>query len=87
MLDADNLTGDLRGGVVWIGAGQLHRVLEAAAFLLSGGGATFSKTLAFSAPNLSHICCLGEAAIDRAWFPAACHTELSCGDFVGAPTH
>ena len=47
VLDADKLAEDLRGLAVWIGAGQLHRVLAAqATFLLSGGGATFSKTLA-----------------------------------------
>ncbi len=48
VLDADKLAKDLRGVAVWIGAGQLHRVLEAqATFLPSGGSATFSKTLAF----------------------------------------
>ena len=47
VLDADKLAEDLRGLAVWIGAGQLHRVLEAqATFLHRGGGATFSKTLA-----------------------------------------
>ncbi len=47
VLDADKLAKDLRGLAVWIGAGQLHRVLLAqATFLHSGGGATFSKTLA-----------------------------------------
>ena len=47
MLDADKLAKDLRGLAVWIGAGQLHRVLAAqATFLHRGGGATFSKTLA-----------------------------------------
>lgn len=46
MLGADKLAKDLRGLAVWIGAGQLHRVLEAqATFLHRGGGATFSKTL------------------------------------------
>ena len=47
VLDADKLAKDLRGLAVWIGAGQLHRVLAAqATFLHRGGGATFSKTLA-----------------------------------------
>ena len=47
VLDADKLAEDLRGLAVWIGAGQLHRVLEAqATFLHRGGGATFSETLA-----------------------------------------
>lgn len=47
VLDADKPAKDLRGLAVWIGAGQLHRVLLAqATFLHSGGGATFSKTLA-----------------------------------------
>ena len=47
VLEADKLAEHLRGLAVWIGAGQLHRVLEAQAALLhSGGGATFSQTLA-----------------------------------------
>ena len=47
VLDADKPAKDLRGLAVWIGTGQLHRVLAAqATFLPSGGGATFSKTLA-----------------------------------------
>ena len=51
VLDADKLAGGLRGAAVWIGAGRLRgvldRVLEAQlTSLLSGGGATFSKTLA-----------------------------------------
>ena len=47
VLDADKPAEDLRGLAVWIGAGQLHRVLAAqATFLASGSGATFSKTLA-----------------------------------------
>ena len=47
VLHADKLAEDLRGLAVWIGAGQLHRVLAAqATFLHRGGGATFSKTLA-----------------------------------------
>ena len=47
VLDADKLAKDLRGVAVWIGAGQLHRVLEAqATFLHRGGVATFSETLA-----------------------------------------
>ena len=47
VLDADRFAKDLRGLAVWIGAGQLHRVLAAqTTFLLSRGGATFSKTLA-----------------------------------------
>ena len=47
VLDADKLAEDLRGVAVWIGAGQLHRVLEAqSTFLHRGGGATFSKALA-----------------------------------------
>ena len=48
--EADKLAADLRGVTVWIGAGQLRRVLAAeATFLHSGGGATFLKTLAFRA--------------------------------------
>ena len=47
VLDADKPAEDLRGVAVWIGAGQLHRVLAAQATLLhSGGGAPFSKTVA-----------------------------------------
>ena len=47
VLEADKLAEDLQGVTVWLGAGQLHRVLEAqATFLHRGGGATFSKTLA-----------------------------------------
>ena len=47
VLEADKPAEDLRGLAVWIGAGQLHRVLAAqATFLHSRGGATFSKTLA-----------------------------------------
>ena len=46
MLDADKPAEDLRGLTVWIGAGQLNRVLAApATFLHRGGGATFSETL------------------------------------------
>ena len=45
VLDADKFAKDLRGLAVWIGAGQLYRMLAAqAAFLHSGGGAAFSKT-------------------------------------------
>ena len=44
VLDADKPAKDLRGVAVWIGAGQLHRVLAAqATFLHRGGGATFSN--------------------------------------------
>ena len=44
---AEKLAKDLRGVAVWIGAGQLHRVLAAqATFLHRGSGATFSKTFA-----------------------------------------
>ena len=47
VLEADKLAGDLRGVTVWLGTGQLHRVLAAQApFLPRRGGATFSKTLA-----------------------------------------
>ena len=47
VLDADKLAEDLQAVAVWLGAGQLHRVLGAqATFLHRGGGATFSKTLA-----------------------------------------
>ena len=50
VLDADKLATDPRGVAVWIAAGQLRRVLAAqATFHLSGGGTTFSKTLAFVA--------------------------------------
>ena len=45
VLEADKPANDLQGLAVWIGAGQLHRVLAAhAAFLRRGGGATSSQT-------------------------------------------
>ena len=80
VLDADELAEDLRGLAVWIGAGQLHRVLAAqAAFLHRGGGATFSKTLASCAVFVAQPPCvrLGGAAIDRARFAAVLLAELS----------
>ena len=90
VLDADKLAEDLRGLAVWIGAGQLHRVLEAqAAFLHRGGGATFSKTLAFCAVFAAQPPCvrLGGAAVDRARLPAVMCTEPSIFHFVGATTN
>ena len=71
MLDADKLPKDLRRVAVWIGAGQLHRVLAAqASCLRRGGGATFSETLASCAVFGAHTPCfhVGGAAIDRARF-------------------
>ena len=91
VLDADKLAEDLRGLAVWIGAGQLHRVLAAqAAFLHRGGGATFSKTHAICAVFGAQPPCarLGGAAVDRAgllW--AVCSAEPSGLGFVGATIH
>ena len=90
VLDADKLAEDLRGVAVWIGAGQLRRVLEAqAAFLHRGGGATFSKTLAFCAVFAAQPECvrLGGAAVDRAGLAAMCTAEPLRTDFVRAATH
>ena len=90
MLDADKLGKDLRGVAVWIGAGQLHSVLEAQATRdLCWGGATFSKTLAFRAVFVAQpaCVCLGGAAVDRAGLPAVIITEAPCVDFVGATTN
>ena len=85
MLEADKLAWSLRSVAVWIGAGQLHRVLATQATLLpSGGGATFSKTLAVRAvfgaqPPRD---CLGGAAIDRARLTAMLPAEPSCVDLT-----
>ena len=90
MLDADELAKDLRGVAVCLGAGRLHRVLEAqATFLLRGGGATFSKTLAVRAVFSAQSTCfrLGGAAIDRAGLLAVTNAESSSMDCVGATIH
>ena len=56
VLQADKPATDSRGAALWIGAGQLRRVLEAAVtFQLRGGGATFSETLAFCAVFLESV--------------------------------
>ena len=90
VLDADKLAEDSRGLAGWFGAGQLHRVLLAeVTFLLSRGGATFSKTLASCAVfGAQPTCyCLRGAAVDRAGLPAVMIAEASAGGFVGATAH
>ena len=81
VLDADKLAIDLRGLAVWVGAGQLRRVLAAqATFLHRGGGATFSKTLAISAavfPAHPPCFCHGGAAIHRAGVASMYLAELA----------
>ena len=47
LIIADKLAEGLQGAAVWLGAGQRRRVRATdAAFLLRGGGETFSETLA-----------------------------------------
>ena len=90
VLDADKLAEDLRGVAVWIGAGQLHSVLEAQATRdLCWGGATFSKALAFCAVFVAQppYLRLGGAAVDRAGLSAVSAAEPSVFDFVGTPTN
>lgn len=73
MLGADKLAKDLRGLAVWIGAGQLHRVLEAQATrLYRVGGAAFSKTGHSPQELLYNIICTVSNKYKKSKRPAVC---------------